>query len=39
MDIAAILAASDALAARIEREGLTSIPAADLLLKLITSES
>jgi hypothetical protein len=39
MDIAAILAACDVLAARIEREGLTSIPAADLLLKLITSES
>jgi hypothetical protein len=39
IDIAAILTACDVLAARIDREGLTSIPAADLLLKLITSES
>jgi hypothetical protein len=35
MDIAAFLAASDDLAARIERQGLADIPAADLAPRLI----
>jgi hypothetical protein len=35
MDIAAFLAASDDLAARIERQGLPDIPAADLAPRLI----
>ena len=35
MDVAAFLAASDDLAARIERRGLDGIPAADLMPRLI----
>ncbi len=36
MDLDAVLAASDELAARIERQGLADIPAADLAPKLMT---
>jgi uncharacterized protein len=39
IDIAAFLAAGDDLAARIERQGLTAIPAADLRPGLITARS
>ena len=39
IDIAAFLAAGDDLAARIERQGLTGIPPADLRPPLITAGS
>lgn len=39
IDIAALLAAGDDLAARIERQGLTAIPAADLRPGLITART
>jgi hypothetical protein len=39
MDIAAVLAASDTLAARIERQGLAGIPAADLRPTLMPREA
>jgi hypothetical protein len=39
IDLAAFLAASDDLAARIERDGLASIPAADLRPRLTTAAS
>jgi len=38
IDTAAVLAASDDLAARIERHGLTGIPAGDLLPGLLTAQ-
>jgi hypothetical protein len=37
MNIAAVLAASDDLAARIERQGLASIPARDLRPELLAA--
>ena len=39
IDLAAVLASSDDLAARIEREGLADIPPADLLPGLLTADA
>jgi len=38
MDVAAVLAAADGLAARIQRDGLADIPPADLLPGLLAPD-